>query len=285
MRHPCVMHTRPLTPPDTVSHEQSWVLANERALACAHEHEWEAAAELWSLALADAPAFALQPDTHALLLSNLAQARFQCGELELAVELGQRSIAARLLSCDGERDAPMARAQCDLAVYLTAVARLDEAASMLDDARESLEVQYGDEDPRLVCVLENQARLALMTNNSAVAEPLLLRLHGLLRTLGEDASRLDPLMARVTGARDTSQPADDIFPQIMDDEFDLIDDSLHAPLSSPSAQSIRTEGLIEPGTHTTPSWTARTNPLGFEIQYGVPHDESYAAPPRTQSDE
>ena len=279
------MHTPLLTPPDTVSHDQSWVLANERALACANEHQWEAAAGLWSVALAEAPVFSLQPDTHALLLSNLAQARFQCGELELAVELGQRSIAARLLCCDGEHDAPMARAQCDLAVYLAAVERPDEAACMLDEARESLEMAYGDEDPRLVWVLENQARLALMIDNSTLAEPLLQRLHGLLETLGQDTSRLDPLMARVSDTRETSHTSDDIFPQIMDGEFDLIDDSLHAPLSSPSAQSIRSEGLIEPGTHTTPSWTARTNPLGFEVQYGVPHDESYAAPQRTQSDE
>ncbi len=343
MRPLGVMPTNPLTPSGTTSVEESWIDANERALAFCHAAQWSAAAELWTAALAQAPSFAMAPDTHALLLSNLAQALFRTENREGAAEMGRRSLAARLLCCDSDGDAPIARARADLAVYLTASGQTGEAFAMLDRARQSLELHYGDEDPVLASVLENLARLALITNEPANAEPLLMRLHALLDTSGDDPSRIEPLLARVAWARSTNAecdpepPYDDVFPsivqdtrEIMDDEthpddalelidiavcaddaielidvmtipdvalelldvtesaadeFELIDDVMHAPMSSPSAQSIRSEGLIEPGSHTTPSWTARTNPLGFEIQYGVPADESYAAPPHVLRDE
>lgn len=277
-----------LTPPDTASLPKLWADANERALAFAHQARWADAAELWATALSDAPTFALAPDTHALLLSNLAQARFRCGDVEDAVELGQRSLAARLFCCDSERDAPMARAQADLAVYLAAAGHPVRAASLFEQAHESLQLQFGDEDERLVSVLENQARLALVVHDTAIAEPLLLRLHALLDSRGEDPSRIEHLIARVAASRNACNSvcnaAESDFPQIMDDGFDLIDDAPHTPMSSPTAQSIQSEGLIEPGSYTTPTWTTKTNPLGFEIQYGVPADESYAAPPRILRD-
>ncbi len=307
------MHTELSTPPHTDCLAHSWTDANERALAFAHDAQWDDAAELWEQALLHAPAFALEPDTHALLLSNLAQARFRCGQLDAAVTLGRRSVAARLLCCDTESDAPVARAHADLAVYLTALGESEEAASLLEQARESLEQHFGDEDGRLLSVLENQARLALVTGDAAIAEPTLLRLHALIDARGEDPSCLDHLIARVAASRgavmhtaashDVSHatddvdspadhpsahvPADDVavFPQIMDDEFDLIDDTVHTPMSSPSAQSIRSEGLIEPGSHSTPGWSAKTNPLGFEVLYGVPSDESYAVPPHLTRDQ
>ncbi len=284
-RHSCVMHPQLLTPPGAVAIDESWTDANDRAQVLAHAERWEAAAELWATALLQAPSFALEPDTHAVLLSNLAQARFRCGDIEGALELGHRSLAARLLCCESERDAPIARAQADLSVYLAAAGQTDDAVTLLEQVRGSLESMFGDEDERLTSVLENQARLALVAHHPAIAEPMLLRLHTLLDSLGEDPSRIEPLIARVASSRGaTHAPEESVFSQLIDDEFDLIDDASHTPLSSPTAQSIRSEGLIEPGTHKTPSWSAKTNPLGFEVQYGVPTDESYAAPPNMLRD-
>ena len=68
----------------------------------------------------------------------------------------------------------------------------------------------------------------------------------------------------------------ELFPVVLADEaFDLvddIDDVVRPPMRSPSPELIRAAGLIEPGQHRTPVDQKRTNPLGFEVQYGVPQE-------------
>jgi tetratricopeptide (TPR) repeat protein len=252
----------------------SWQQANDEGLALAAGHRWAEAVAAFSEAIALAPAPGDAPDTHALLLSNQAQALYQVGEHDAAIDLARRSLSARLVCCDSDGDAPMARARADLAVYLAANGELEEAESMLRVARMSLEHAYGDEDARLAGILENQARVALMMQQPAVAEPALLRLHALLAEAGADPSRLQPLFALVAEYREHADMSDDvsIFPDLSDDGLELIVEEPHSPLQSPSAQAIRDEGLVEPGEHPTPDAYAQTNPLGFVVQYGVPQE-------------
>ncbi len=297
-------------PIDTESHDpapppsRGWQTANEAGLSLGNRGCWPAAAEAFREALTTAPSFAEAPEVHAVLLANWAQAMFRLGDTRSAVDAARRALSARLIVCDSEHDAPMARSRADLAVYLAADGAWDEADVTLGAARHALESRYGDEDARLVTVLENQARFALAAGRPAAAEPPLLRLHALLAEMGEDPARLDPLLALVASARagepqppfgeahdgiahagyappsssqeEADQAADadglDLFPASAHDAFDLVDDAVHPPMRSPSAQSIRDEGLIEPGTHTTPRAVARTNPLGFEVQYGIPQE-------------
>lgn len=268
-----------------------WEAANEAGVSLGAQAIWLDARQAFLDALTAAPAFADAPAVHAVLLSNLAQAEFRLGDTASALANARRALSARLIACDHELDAPMARIRADLAVYLAASGAFDEANSSLEAARLSLEWRYGDEDARLVTVIENQARFALAEGKPAVAEPVLLRLHALLEETGDDASRLAHLFALVDASRRPSEganaatapvahpeePSDsdvmpDVFPGILNaDDFDIVDDA-PPPLRSPSAQSIRSEGLIEPGQHSTPQSFARTNPLGFEVQYGIPQE-------------
>ncbi len=269
-----------------------WESANETGLSLCAEARWLDAQQAFRDAVASAPPFDDAPAVHAVVLSNLAQADFRLGDTAGALANARRALAARVIACDDDLDAPMARIRADLSVYLAASGLWDEAASSLEAARRALEWRYGDEDERLLIVLENEARIALAAGQPAAAEPSLLRLHALLSESGHDPERLGHLFALVDASR---RPADgmgephttsglpqdeaepdampDLFPSIFSaDAFDIVDDVPLPPLRSPSAHSIRSEGLIEPGQHSTPPSFAQTNPLGFEVQYGIPQE-------------
>ena len=251
----------------------TWEEANLHAISLSADGLWADAVDAFDEALRIAPRFVDAPEAHAVLRSNLAQALFQSGDTMAAIESARRSLASRLVCCDSEHDAPMARARADLAVYLAASGALDEARTMLDVATAAIETTFGEEDLLLRSLLENQARLSLLAGQPAAAEPALLRLHALLENAGEDVGQLEALFAQVAAARRdvvAELQHASIFPTVEDEEFDLIDDVPHEPMRSPNAQSILSEGLIEPGTHSTPASNAHTNPLGFEVQYGVP---------------
>ncbi len=252
---------------------QPWEDANLHAISLGADGRWADAVDAFDEALRLAPRFVESPETHAVLRSNLAQALFHSGDTMSAIESARRSLAARLVCCDSEHDAPMVRARADLAVYLAASGAVDEARAMLDSAMTAIETTFGDEDLRLCSLLENQARLALLSAQPATAEPALLRLHALLENAGEDVSQLDRLFALVAQARrevSATPPDIVIFPAAAEQALELIDDEPHGPMRSPNAQSILSEGLVEPGSHTTPALNTQTNPLGFEVQYGVP---------------
>lgn len=259
---------------------EPWEAANRHAISLGADGLWAEAVDAFDEALRLAPRFVESPETHAVLRSNLAQALFRSGDTMAAIESARRSLAARLVCCDDEGDAPMARARADLGVYLAASGAVDEARVMFDAASVAIEATFGDEDPRLDSLLENQARLELLAELPAAAEPKLLRLHALRENAGQAVTSLDELFALVAAARRdviatpqdvASTPKDvSIFPAGDDAEFDLIDDDAHEPMRSPTAQSILSEGLVEPGMHRTPSSNTHTNPLGFEVQYGVP---------------
>ncbi len=312
-----MIHTSPASDLARTLLGADWNSANETGLLCATAQEWSSAEAAFRHAIAAAPPVRDEPVAHAILLGNLAQAQFHLGEAAGAVDTARQALAARLLSCEDAFDAPMARIRADLAVYLAVCGEHDEAGASLSMARHAIEARFGDFDARLLTILENQALLALAAGQPAAAEPVLLRLHALIGETGGDPSRLEPLLARIVEARrvdershsDAGGQADteldtgvyanveadeematetdenpDIFPVLLDDDaFDLIDDDLHPPMRSPSAQSIRAAGLIEPGMHHTPSQARQTNPLGFEVQYGIPEDIllNGSAAPRT----
>lgn len=272
-----------LTP---VSNDLDWHSANDSGMAFAAADDWRSAHTAFRTALACAPAYREAPATHAVLLGNLAQSRFRCGDHAGAIETARGALVARLISCDGETDAPMARSRADLAVYLAAGGQHEEARRTLAQARAALEARFGEHDSRLISILENEARMAIASGAAAAAAAPLSRLQTILAASGEDSSRLGPLFAHVDavhgdgdvfgrvdgdvvidGAVRDREPAFDSA-----DEFDLVDDAAHAPFQTPSAERIREAGLIEPGSHRTPVALLRTHPLGFEVQYGVPQD-------------
>ncbi len=285
--------------PDTLT-IRDWEHANDDGISYGARASWEHAHAHFLQALELAPEYADAPLVHAVLLGNLAQSQFRLGDTDGAIQSARRALAARMLSCEDDGDAPMARIRSDLAVYLAASGAHEEAEATLSVARASLEWRYGDEDMRLITVLENQARIALASGRPSAAEPALLRLHALLVDAGEDPARLNPLFALVSASRvqsdsgpvtakDAFSPDEsdsmDVFTAVSDtsatpprsdllsdDAFDLIDDAPHQPMRSPSAYAIRMEGLVEPGLHSTPSAPAHTNPLGFEVQYGIPQE-------------
>jgi len=178
-----------------------WRDRNDAGLSLALDGRWPEALEAFSAALRDAPSFADAPDVHALLHGNRAQAHFHCGEVQLAVESAHRALAARLVCGDAE-DAPVARMRADLGVYLAACGRGTEAEHSLSAARTALEARFGEHDLRLAPVLENQARVQLLTQHPDAAEPLLLRLHALLDEHAMETATLTPLFDVVRFARE-----------------------------------------------------------------------------------
>jgi len=287
----------------------TWRTRNDAGVSLAVDGRWPEALDAFSDALTAAPCFADAPDVHALLHGNRAQAHFHCGELQQAVASARRALAARLL-CGDEDDAPVARSRADLGVYLAACGDVDNATQRLHEARRSLEARFGEDDLRLASVLENLARLQLLTQRPEAAEPLLLRLHALLGEHDRTTASLTPLFEAIRHARmavpSYEAPAAavvpneetldthhfDVFPvdassdvvdalgetsdasSLLDDAFELIDAEDYPPLRTPSPDAIRSAGLIEPGAHATSQEAMkRTHPLGFEIQYGIPQDQ------------
>lgn len=180
-----------------------WMEDNTRGLSLAAAADWEEAAEAFAAAadvLARRAPDVRSHDALALVLGNLAQACFRAGRTEDALLHAQRACALRV-ALAGEDAMPVARERMDLAVMLGASGRLDEAQSLIQRAIAAAERHVGDEDVRLVVMLENAARLALAAGAPANAEPLLLRLHALLDAHGMSTDRADRLLAMVAAVR------------------------------------------------------------------------------------
>lgn len=187
--------------------QDSWSTANDRGLSLAARGAWPDAAAAFGRARAALETIdPLPPAAHeplALVLGNLAHACFRAGLMAEALQHGQRACALRA-AIAGEDGMPVARARMDLAVMLASAQRGDEALSLVRRALAALEHRVGEEDVRLVVVLENAARIALALGAAADAEPLLLRLHALLDAHGLATSRADQLLQRVAAMRQTS---------------------------------------------------------------------------------
>jgi len=185
------------------SERDGWMDDNTRGLTLAASAEWDEAAEAFAAAadvLARRAPDATSHDALALILGNLAQACFRAGRTDDALLHAQRACALRV-ALTGEDAMPVARERMDLAVMLGASGRLDEAQALIQRAIAAVERHVGDEDARLVVMLENAARLALAAGAPANAEPLLLRLHALLDVHGMSTDRADRLLAMVAAVR------------------------------------------------------------------------------------
>ncbi len=180
-----------------------WSVENGRGVELAAHGEWSAAAEAFSAAsdaLADAHAEQGTHDALALVLGNLANATFRAGRTDDAIVAAQRACALRVALL-GEDAIAVARCRSDLAVMLSAGGRSEEASALLSRAIAGIERSVGDEDLRLVPLLENAARVALTMAHAASAEPLLLRMHALLDAHGLPVDRAVALLERVARAR------------------------------------------------------------------------------------
>lgn len=189
------------------SERDGWMEDNTRGLSLAALAEWDEAAEAFAAAADVLARRAPDPSSHdalALILGNLAQACFRAGRTDDALPHAQRACALRV-ALTGEDAMPVARARMDLAVMLGASGRLDEAQDLIQRAIAAVELHAGDEDARLVVMLENAARLALAAGAPADAEPLLLRLHALLDLYGMSTDCADRLLAMVAGVRSRAE--------------------------------------------------------------------------------
>jgi tetratricopeptide (TPR) repeat protein len=186
-------------------------------LSLAAAAEWDEATEAFAAAadvLARRAPDVNSHDALALILGNLAQACFRAGRTDDALQHAQRACALRA-AIAGEDAMPVARARMDLAVMLGASGRLSEAKALIQRAIAAAERHVGDDDVRLVSMLDNAARLALADGDPASAEPLLLRLHALLDAHGMSTfradrliDRIEPLRMRADMLRDPAQRAD-----------------------------------------------------------------------------
>ena len=199
------------------SEHDDWMDDNTRGLSLAAAAEWDEATEAFAAAadvLARRAPDVNSHDALALILGNLAQACFRAGRTDDALQHAQRACALRA-AIAGEDAMPVARARMDLAVMLGASGRLSEAKALIQRAIAAAERHVGDDDVRLVSMLDNAARLALADGDPASAEPLLLRLHALLDAHGMSTfradrliDRIEPLRTRANMLRDPAQRAD-----------------------------------------------------------------------------
>ena len=251
-----------------------WMEDNTRGLSLAALAEWDEAAEAFAAAadvLARRAPDASSHDAMALILGNLAQACFRAGRTDDALEHAQRACALRV-ALTGEDAMPVARQRMDLAVMLGAVGRLDEAQALVQRAIAAVERHVGDDDARLVVMLENAGRLALAAGTPENAEPLLLRLHALLAVHGMSTDRADRLLAMLAAvrARAEANRTDASRDEVTASAHTSIDDK--AALEEWDDQPLRDAVVITDGL-------LRTTPLGvIVVQEPVPHDaESLAA--------
>lgn len=179
-----------------------WRDDNSRGLSFAATGNWSDASHAFTTA-ADALSARNDVAAHdalALILNNLAQSCFHDGRTDDAIRYAQRACALRV-ALVGEDAIAVARARSELAVMLGSANRATEGLSLIARAISAIERDGGDEDIRLLTVLENAARLALAAGQPSTAEPYLLRLHALLDAHGMSTDAVESLLARVVSFR------------------------------------------------------------------------------------
>jgi len=247
-----------------------WSADNARGLALAADGDWQEAVEAFEASadtIARATADISSHEALALVLSNLSQACFRVGRTADAIQHAQRCYALRV-AIAGEDAMVVARTRTDLAVLLGSVGRLDEAQSLVQRAIAGMEHGVGDDDMRLVIVLENAARLALAAGSSASAEPHLLRLHALLEEHRLPTTRADDLLERVAQSRRPSMSsaetaADVIAQQTLITEPDHDEAAVYEPVSIREADEWEDQPLRDAVVMT--DILLRSTPSGVPI--------------------
>ncbi len=198
------MHNSYTTDEPVAESRTTWHDENSRGVFHAGASAWTEAAAAFSAALetisSSEPSEPVSHDALALVLGNLAGACFHAGRPDEGIRHAQRACALRV-ALVGEDAVAVARARSDLAVMLCATGRADEASALIGRAIAGIERSAGDEDARLIPVLENAARVAMVLAQPASAEPYLLRMHALLAAHDLPVSRAEALLARVAEAR------------------------------------------------------------------------------------
>ncbi len=181
-----------------------WQSHNFRGLECACEGDWLAAAGMFtlaqqSLAVAVFDDEAERDGANAVLGSNLAAARFHAGDLQGALEEAQASLLLREQLWG--YTLATARVASDCATVCTALGRFDEARSYIAQAMGIAEACCGEDAAELLTFVENAAHLELAAGNYGAAEPLVLRLHGLLDSAGLAVTPAVDLFTRIIESR------------------------------------------------------------------------------------
>jgi len=247
-----------------------WRGFNEFGVMLAVDGHWEDARQAFDDAVDAAPAFGDAPHVHAVLLSNLAQARFHAGDADGAIECARRSMAARVL-CTEEDSAPMARIRSDLAVYLAASGALDEAQATLHHAIRSLEATFGAHDTRLLVPLENEVQFSRLTATSASATDV-----PWTSTAGEPAHAAERLTPESLASIDVFPSPRALDEANATDEYALeFVEELPPPPPKPTTPPAPWIGSGAPTAGEMPAAAhrpAESHGLGFEIQYGIPSE-------------
>ncbi len=246
----------------------AWMDENTRGLDLAAEGAWADAADAFdnaSHAVAGHTDVASHEAT-ALVLNNLAQACFHAGRVEDGLRHAQRACALRA-ALAGDDAIVVARARADLAVMLGAAGRYQEARALIARAVASVERLGGDEDARLLPVLDTAARLALSAGDPSGAEPFLLRLHALLAVHELPTQPADALLSRVAQARSSMSPRRHEVPVAIVAPGDMPEQS---PEQSPD-QSI--EQSIDASSETSTEASSETS---YEPLHELQHEEHLA---------
>jgi hypothetical protein len=270
-----------------------WHRLNAFGVMLATDGEWQDARHAFEDGLAAAPSREDDPGAHAILLSNLAQARFHTGDIPGAIESARASMAARLTGAD-EDDALVARSRADLAVYLAASGAVDEARAALHHAITSLEHAFGAHDDRLLVPLENEVVLEVLAHADAPAgwppaPPVSADLSAAAMSCGERAQGTDaPEAGDAGGATDDLLNAMGVFPVAGPIAPDLPGLELVEPIPDappPRRPAVPAFSLFGTGEPLAPGTGAAASPeeardihLGFAVRFGVP-DESTAPTP------
>jgi hypothetical protein len=180
----------------------AWGDANSRGVAFAAVADWRQAAAAFADAASTLSHEALHgapTDALALVLSNLAHACARDGRAEEAIDHAHRALEVRE-ALAGPASPLAARTRMDLAVLLASTGALGEARSLLDAALRQLETTFGTGDVRLLGVLENSARLSLMTGEVERAAADVRRLRGVMELHEVPTDRLVALTDRLHAA-------------------------------------------------------------------------------------
>ena len=250
---------------------------------------WDDATLAFSEALAfadgltanDSITLAARDNARAKVLLNLAQSHFHSSAFSEARQCAERSLAIRV-ALYGEDSLVVARTRSDLAVILGAMGDREEASSLLDRALSAVERKPGEQSAPLIPVLASaarmlastadgrldtdrvEARLDVLAKQHAADEaqdmfaPMPVPAHSFQNTAFASGSDDQPLRAAIAETANLlrTTPTSNIAVNInLDDAiFDLIEPP------PPTLSSF-------PTTATRPP---HTNPLGFEVQYGIP---------------
>lgn len=263
-----------------------WKERNAEGLSLASGGDWASAVEAFNDALGlvdaltanDSVTQAAKDNSRAKVLLNLSQAHFHTGALAEARQFAERSLALRA-GLFGEDALVVARTRSDLAVILHSLGEHHEAHSLLDRAISAAERKRGEQAALLVPVLHSAANLigapASETNatsyvdrldalEKAIADELIgasntaLPEHSFRNNAFASGSDDHPLRAAIaeTASLLRTTPASNVAMNVNLD--DAVFDIIEPPPPTLSALPIASRN------------SATGNPLGFEVQYGIP---------------